>query len=107
VYCSVLQIVTLWYRAPEVLLGTTHYATPVDMWSVGCIFAELVRKVSAEKQRGVMDVQARALCDQQPPALFLQDMHSTTINQGVECCCRAACVQDHQVACTNACGNFY
>jgi serine/threonine protein kinase len=42
--CS-LQIVTLWYRAPEVLLGTTHYSTPVDMWSVGCIFAELVRKV--------------------------------------------------------------
>eukprot|EP00090_Calanus_glacialis_P001341 TRINITY_DN1094_c0_g1_i1.p1 TRINITY_DN1094_c0_g1~~TRINITY_DN1094_c0_g1_i1.p1 ORF type:complete len:376 (-),score=50.41 TRINITY_DN1094_c0_g1_i1:496-1623(-) len=33
-------VVTLWYRAPEVLLGTT-YATPVDMWSVGCIFAEL------------------------------------------------------------------
>lgn len=30
----------MWYRAPEVLLGTT-YATPVDMWSVGCIFAEL------------------------------------------------------------------
>jgi serine/threonine protein kinase len=41
-----MQIVTLWYRAPEVLLGATHYATPVDMWSVGCIFAELVRKVS-------------------------------------------------------------
>ncbi len=40
-----LQIVTLWYRAPEVLLGATHYSTPVDMWSVGCIFAELVRKV--------------------------------------------------------------
>ncbi|KAJ9530012.1 hypothetical protein QJQ45_023291 [Haematococcus lacustris] len=38
------EIVTLWYRAPEVLLGTTHYSTPVDMWSVGCIFAELVRK---------------------------------------------------------------
>mmetsp|Transcript_691 Transcript_691/g.1836 ORF Transcript_691/g.1836 Transcript_691/m.1836 type:complete len:315 (-) Transcript_691:530-1474(-) len=38
------EIVTLWYRAPEVLLGSTHYSTPVDMWSVGCIFAELVRK---------------------------------------------------------------
>lgn len=38
------EIVTLWYRAPEVLLGTTHYSTPVDMWSVGCIMAELVRK---------------------------------------------------------------
>lgn len=43
------QIVTLWYRAPEVLLGSTHYSTPVDMWSVGCIFAELVRKVSATR----------------------------------------------------------
>jgi len=38
------EIVTLWYRAPEVLLGATHYSTPVDMWSVGCIMAELVRK---------------------------------------------------------------
>jgi serine/threonine protein kinase len=37
--------VTLWYRAPEVLLGTTHYSTPVDMWSVGCIMAELVGAV--------------------------------------------------------------
>ena len=34
------QVVTLWYRSPEVLLGTT-YATPVDIWSCGCIFAEL------------------------------------------------------------------
>jgi cyclin-dependent kinase len=38
------EIVTLWYRAPEVLLGATHYAPAVDMWSVGCIFAELARK---------------------------------------------------------------
>ncbi|CAH9087054.1 unnamed protein product [Cuscuta europaea] len=36
------EILTLWYRAPEVLLGATHYATAVDMWSVGCIFAELI-----------------------------------------------------------------
>ncbi|CAK9197349.1 unnamed protein product [Sphagnum troendelagicum] len=38
------EIVTLWYRAPEVLLGATHYSIPVDIWSVGCIIAELVRK---------------------------------------------------------------
>lgn len=31
-------IVTVWYRAPEVLLGSTHYSMGVDMWSVGCIF---------------------------------------------------------------------
>jgi serine/threonine protein kinase len=35
-----VQVVTLWYRSPEVLLGTS-YATPVDLWSCGCIFAEL------------------------------------------------------------------
>ena len=34
------QVVTLWYRSPEILLGTT-YATPVDLWSCGCILAEL------------------------------------------------------------------
>ena len=32
------EIVTLWYRAPEVLLGCTHYAPAVDVWSVACIF---------------------------------------------------------------------
>ena len=35
------EVVTLWYRAPEVLLGVREYSTPVDIWSVGCIFAEL------------------------------------------------------------------
>ncbi|GBG60961.1 hypothetical protein CBR_g18560 [Chara braunii] len=38
------EIVTLWYRAPEVLLGASYYSTPVDIWSVGCIFAEMARK---------------------------------------------------------------
>ena len=33
-------VVTLWYRSPEVLMGLS-YATPVDIWSCGCIFAEL------------------------------------------------------------------
>mmetsp|Transcript_22702 Transcript_22702/g.33172 ORF Transcript_22702/g.33172 Transcript_22702/m.33172 type:complete len:442 (+) Transcript_22702:158-1483(+) len=36
------EVVTLWYRAPELLLGQTLYSTPVDMWSVGCIFGELM-----------------------------------------------------------------
>lgn len=35
------EVVTLWYRAPDVLLGSRHYSTPVDMWSIGCIFAEM------------------------------------------------------------------
>ncbi|KAF1765780.1 hypothetical protein GCK72_005733 [Caenorhabditis remanei] len=35
-------VVTLWYRSPELLLGTRLYSTPVDMWSVGCIMAEFI-----------------------------------------------------------------
>jgi len=36
------EVVTLWYRAPEILLGSKHYSTPVDLWSIGCIFAEMI-----------------------------------------------------------------
>lgn len=35
------EVVTLWYRAPDVLMGSTKYSTPIDMWSAGCIFAEM------------------------------------------------------------------
>ncbi|ETI43935.1 CMGC/CDK/CDC2 protein kinase [Phytophthora nicotianae CJ01A1] len=38
------EVVTLWYRAPEILLGQEVYSPPVDIWSVGVIFAEMVTK---------------------------------------------------------------
>ncbi|CAH2241530.1 jg863 [Pararge aegeria aegeria] len=38
------EVVTLWYRAPEVLLGSQRYSCPVDIWSIGCIFAEMSSK---------------------------------------------------------------
>lgn len=38
------EVVTLWYRAPEVLLGSPRYSTPIDLWSIGCIFAEMTTK---------------------------------------------------------------
>lgn len=38
------EVVTLWYRAPELLLGQTTYSTSIDIWSAGCIFAEMVTK---------------------------------------------------------------
>ncbi len=34
-------VATRWYRAPEILLSSTHYTKGVDMWSVGCIIAEM------------------------------------------------------------------
>jgi serine/threonine protein kinase len=35
-------VVTIWYRAPELLLGAKHYTKAIDMWAIGCIFAELL-----------------------------------------------------------------
>ena len=36
------EIITLWYRPPEVLLGIENYTTKVDSWSIGCIMAEMI-----------------------------------------------------------------
>ncbi|XP_065160379.1 cyclin-dependent kinase 14 isoform X2 [Atheta coriaria] len=36
------EVVTLWYRPPDVLLGSTEYSTSLDMWGVGCIFVEMI-----------------------------------------------------------------
>lgn len=36
------NVVTLWYRAPELLLGLEKYAYPIDIWAMGCIFAEMI-----------------------------------------------------------------
>jgi cell division cycle 2-like protein len=37
-------VVTLWYRAPELLLGAQEYGPEIDLWSIGCIFGELINK---------------------------------------------------------------
>merc|ERR1712176_932547 len=35
------EVVTVWYRPPEILLGGTHYSVPVDIWSIGCVMGEM------------------------------------------------------------------
>eukprot|EP01040_Poterioochromonas_malhamensis_P002350 gene2350-2497_t len=40
------EVVTRWYRPPELLFGATFYSSGVDMWSVGCIFAEIVLRIA-------------------------------------------------------------
>ncbi|KAH7915395.1 Pkinase-domain-containing protein [Hygrophoropsis aurantiaca] len=49
-------VVTLWYRAPEILLGAATYSTAVDMWSVGCIFAELLLKEPLFQAKGEIEL---------------------------------------------------
>jgi negative regulator of PHO system len=39
------EVVTLWYRAPDVLLGSRTYSTSIDVWSAGCIMAEMITGV--------------------------------------------------------------
>ena len=46
VKCSFLSryVVTRWYRAPEIMLACRQYSKPVDVWSVGCIMAEVLAR---------------------------------------------------------------
>ncbi|KAK9479587.1 kinase-like domain-containing protein [Lipomyces japonicus] len=48
-------VVTLWYRAPELLLGAKYYSTEIDLWSVGCIFAELITNKPLFEGRSEID----------------------------------------------------
>ncbi len=36
------EVVTLWYRAPDILLGSKNYSTSIDIWSIGCIMVEML-----------------------------------------------------------------
>jgi cell division cycle 2-like protein len=48
-------VVTLWYRAPELLLGTKNYSEKIDIWSIGCIFAELILREPLMAGKNEMD----------------------------------------------------
>lgn len=52
-----VKVVTLWYRAPEILLGNRAYDSKIDVWSTGCILAELLlRKPLFEEQVTERDI---------------------------------------------------
>eukprot|EP01062_Namystynia_karyoxenos_P034202 TRINITY_DN25076_c0_g1_i1.p1 TRINITY_DN25076_c0_g1~~TRINITY_DN25076_c0_g1_i1.p1 ORF type:complete len:480 (+),score=102.98 TRINITY_DN25076_c0_g1_i1:137-1576(+) len=40
------EVITLWYRAPEIMLGLVTYTPAVDLWSVGCIIGEMINRVA-------------------------------------------------------------
>jgi len=49
------MVITLWYRPPELLFGETVYGPEVDMWSIGCIFGELIIKDAILQGQGELD----------------------------------------------------
>lgn len=51
------EVVTQYYRAPEILMGSRHYSNAIDIWSVGCIFAELLgRRILFQAQSPIQQV---------------------------------------------------
>lgn len=67
-------VVTLWYRAPELLLGCRSYGPAIDLWAIGCIFAKMLNlrdlfrgeevKSAAEKHPFQVRVDALLSCSQ-------------------------------------------
>jgi cell division cycle 2-like protein len=49
------MVITLWYRPPELLMGETVYGPEVDIWSIGCIFGELIIKDAIMQGQGELD----------------------------------------------------
>lgn len=60
-------VVTLWYRAPELLLGADKYGTEIDMWSIGCIFGELLTKEPLLQGKNEVDQVSKIFALTGPP----------------------------------------
>ncbi|KAI4963011.1 hypothetical protein ZWY2020_020505 [Hordeum vulgare] len=80
------RVVTLWYRPPELLLGATAYDPSVDLWSAGCVFAELhARRPSSGPHRGradPQDLQALRLAARRLLAPRRHDAHASVFRPG-------------------------
>jgi len=60
-------VVTLWYRAPELLLGADKYGPEIDMWSIGCIFGELLTKEPLLQGKNEVDQVSKIFALTGPP----------------------------------------
>ncbi|PYI05236.1 Pkinase-domain-containing protein [Aspergillus sclerotiicarbonarius CBS 121057] len=60
-------VVTLWYRSPELLLGAEKYSTEIDMWSIGCIFGELLTKEPLLQGKNEVDQVSKIFALTGPP----------------------------------------
>ncbi|OXB59637.1 hypothetical protein ASZ78_016528 [Callipepla squamata] len=73
------EVVTQYYRAPEILMGSRHYSNAIDIWSVGCIFAELLgRRILFQAQSPI----------QQPSLPVLYTLSSQATHEAVHLLCR-------------------
>lgn len=77
------EVVTQYYRPPEILMGAKHYSSAVDIWSVGCIFAELLsRRILFQAQSPIQQVGSYSMQpdrDLAPTPLNLLDLYTYQI----------------------------
>lgn len=71
-------VVTLWYRAPELLLGAKEYDSAIDMWSIGCIFGELLTKEPLLQGSNEVDELYKARLPSLHPATTIRTTHRLT-----------------------------
>uniref|UniRef100_UPI00398F3EB5 mitogen-activated protein kinase 12-like n=1 Tax=Pristiophorus japonicus TaxID=55135 RepID=UPI00398F3EB5 len=75
-------VVTRWYRAPEVILNWMHYTQTVDIWSVGCIFAEMINGKTLFKGKDYLDQLAQIMkVTGTPGPDFIQKLESIEARQ--------------------------
>lgn len=77
------EVVTLWYRAPEILLGCREYSTGIDIWSVGCIMGEMINgrplfcgESEIEQLFDIFRVMGTPNQNHWPSAMTLKDWHT-------------------------------
>ena len=64
------KVVTMWYRSPEVLLGTKEYDEKCDIWSLGCMFGELIKGDGIIKGEKELDQMIKKLKDEKCDFVF-------------------------------------
>ncbi|KAG9287445.1 hypothetical protein G9A89_023817 [Geosiphon pyriformis] len=79
-------VVTLWYRAPELLLGVKKYSTAIDIWSVGCIFGELVNKEPLLPGRSEIDQLDKIIIKKRSRFLDYWELRMKGYGQGFHYC---------------------
>lgn len=78
-------VATRWYRAPEILLGSTNYSKGVDMWAVGCILAEMLIGKPLFPGSSTMNQLEKIIAVTGPPSPSdIQNMHSMFANTMLE-----------------------
>lgn len=96
-------VTTRWYRAPEVLVGYSSYSTSVDMWSVGCIVAELIQRrplFSGSDSSEQMQLIVNRL--KYPTEQFLQKVKKSSMRQ-VSLCIYNVILHIHHFECISFC----